>query len=310
MWDSKYKRNVAGAAILLLACVMIYLARGINTPQVIDASVTTQKQNIKFHNSDHQNKKASLATAWQAGKPSSANVSRSDENNSPVATGSVSFDEVQILEALNSLKLDEQGDVVFDNVALLALGDILEKNYRNLDGPSLIELSALIKRGLHGNAGEQIAQVAADYFNYLNARDEYYHSYEPTDNLATNRSQFEELKALRELHLGGHVANQLFELSDANANYMFDSMLLEKNNHLNEAEKQQQQAGIIQRHLAETIGVVNWNTRYPRFLADKQHILNADLNASDKRMQVNLLMPQHFTAQELEKVDYLNLGEL
>ena len=112
------------------------------------------------------------------------------------------------------------------------------------------------------------------------------------------------------VYLGAEIADHLFKTANANARYMFDSMKLEANTDLSEAEKKQQQAQIIERHAEKSINVNNWNDRFQAFSGDKQNILNSSISDDEKRDQLTALMHQHFNYEELDYVHHLKLDSL
>jgi len=263
----------------------------------------------------------SIATAWQWKNFTNNSVPAGQDEPLGVETkggeleleskhASGPFDVEYIYNALQSVKLDENGDVVIDHDAMKALDETLAYDGLKLDSQALSDLQDLIKLGLPGKAGEQTAQVVGDYYQLLGAQKEFLSLYSETGNLDDYRTQYEELSALRELYLGSEVAAKLFEVSNADARYMYESMTLEANTSLTDNEKKKMLAEITERHTNERVTVANWVARYKVFLADKQLVLNAALTDADKRIQVTALMQQHFNSAELEEVSYLKLDEI
>jgi lipase chaperone LimK len=264
---------------------------------------------------------STIATAWQweteqtnESVDQHANTSDMDSKSQTDTATKFPFTQASIYEALQAVKLNGNGDIIIDNDALEALNTALDHSNIKLDEESLEALQDLIKKGLPGNAGEQTAQIVADFYQYLGAEREFNSLYETTNNEEQNieeyETQYNELIALRELYLGDVVAGKLFSTSDANSRYMFESMKLEADTNLSEEEKKQQQAKIIERHAEESINVKNWNERYQAFSENKQTILSASISNDQKRNQLTSLMHQHFTDEELSYVDHLKLNSL
>lgn len=136
----------------------------------------------------------------------------------------IPFDVVFIYDALRSVKLDGNENVVLDHDALTALNETLNNNVLVLDQLGLDKLQTLIKIGLPGKAGEQTARIVSDYYNYLEAKKEFNQIYATAENLQEHRSQYNEMLALRHLYLGEDVAQRLFEQEDLDAEYMFSAM--------------------------------------------------------------------------------------
>jgi len=263
-----------------------------------------------------------IATVWQwdtgqSNEDQGQKIETSDINQ-PTSqsdnTSDLPFTQESVYKALHAVKLDDNGDIIIDDDALTALDTTLNHNQLKLDDEALEELQSMIRKGLPGNAGEQTAEIVANYYQYLGATSEFNSLYDTRNSsdqtIDDYETQYNELLALRELYLGEEVANQLFKTSNANSQYMFDSMVLEANTSLSVIEKKQQQAKIIERHAEKTINVDNWNVRFREFLNDKQNVRNSYLSDDDKRDQITSLMHQHFTDEELKYVNHLRLDSL
>jgi lipase chaperone LimK len=225
------------------------------------------------------------------------------------------FTQESVYNALKSVKLDNNGELIIDNDALKSLNQTFEKLAAVLEPDHLFELQDIIRQGLPGPAGEQVAQITADFYNYLGAQKEFEALYEVENTLASDQdntleqqtAQYNELLALQALYLGEDVANKLFATSNANARYMFDSLAIDNNDTLTDEEKKQQHAENIQRHAKGTIAINDWNQRHSHFLTDKQYVLDSSLSHEEKQIQIRQLMNQHFNTEELKLVRHLQL---
>jgi len=318
------KKSIFAVSIMvgLIIITLVILSNPAPSPenltQVNDMAITHATNALDVDTSENTK---TIASAWQwEAVPTNENNDHQPEalnidvyNQSETANYSP-FTQESVYKALHAVKLDENGDILIDHDALTALNAALDHNKLKLDDETLDELQDLIRKGLPGNAGEQTAQLVADYYQYLDAKSEFNALYETRSNIDRNienhEAQYSELLALRELYLGAEVADQLFATTNANSRYMFDSMKLEANTDLSEEEKKQQQAQIIERHAEKTINVNNWNERYRSFSADKQNILNSYLNDDEKRGQLTTIMHQHFSDEELAYVSHLRLDSL
>lgn len=254
----------------------------------------------------------SIASAWQwdsfQAEPIPAEKSTSESHHQLVY-----LDVDYIYQALQAVKLDESGDIILDHAALLALNKTLANRPAgadNLDREALNDLKTMIKAGLPGKAGEQTAIIVENYYLYLEAESEFNDLYQSQSDINNSEEYYRELVALRELYLGADAADKLFATSDANAQYMFKSLELEADPSLTDEERQVQQNDNIKQHEELTIGVSDWHTRYADFLGAKQQILSAELPDEEKRRQISMLMQQHFSDEELEKVRHLQLDDL
>ena len=273
--------------------------------------VQSSSQNIAVSDSPNesisiatQNPNSSIATAWQWDNlPTKKQVTDIAENKETTR-----FDVDYIYNALQAVKLDEDGDVVIDHQTLLALNETLAYSGLRLDREDLAELQDLIKLGLPGKSGEQTAEIVGNYYQYLDAERELNTLYS-ADGPSTNAEvQYEEILALRELYLGKDVSDGLFAMSNANARYMFESFRIESDSSLTDEEKRERQLENVKHHAEQTTEVFNWNVRYADFLAAKKKLQGTALIDDVKNSHLTELMQQHFTQEELEKVRHLKLG--
>jgi len=228
------------------------------------------------------------------------------------------FDLNYIYQSLHAVRLDDEGDVILDHEALSALNKVFSYQNLNFNNEQLETLQAIIKKGLPGEAGEQTADIVGNYYQFLDAEQEFNTLYETRSNpedakdltIEDFQTQFEELQALRSLYMGDETAEKLFTVSDANAAYMFESKALEDDMSLSDEEKSTRQKEAVKRLDAITIGVEDWSDRYVAFLDEKQQLLNASLTEEDKQRQLSRLLESHFSLTELEKVSHLALEVL
>jgi lipase chaperone LimK len=304
------KSNRVRVALLLALIATLYLVfDGADT-----SKDTTPLLNTKS-NSDRQspliadidNPEKTIATAWQWEEPTHI----LEENSSPA------FSEKVVYNALQKVRLDSQGNVIIDHEALIALNATLDDGSLQLDEQALRELQMIIRQGLPGNAGDDVAKIVANYYHYLEASKEFNAIYEtgssnsPAIENTTDehKENYRELTALRELYLGSDTSTKLFSTSDANANYMFDMLEIEQATDLSDEEKQQKRLEIVNQHAEETIDISNWNERHNVFLVAKQNILQASISDQQKQTQLTELMHQHFSHEEIAHVRHMNIDK-
>lgn len=228
------------------------------------------------------------------------------------------FTPESVFNALQAVEIDEDGNVVLNHDALISLDEALERIHDQLDSDSLLALQNLIRESLPGIAGEQTANLVADYYQFLEAKAEFSRLNEDMDEdreqsfdtLEDDESLYGELQALRELHLGTDTTEKLFRVTDANAKYMFESLKLAVNDDLSEQEIEMKRQQIEAEHTEQSVNIANWPSRYRAFLNSKQNILASSLSLEEKQSQVNQLLMQMFNAQELKRIDYLGLGNI
>jgi lipase chaperone LimK len=304
------KSNRVRVAILLALIATLYLVffgadTGKDTAPLLNTKSDSNRQSPLIVDIDNPEK--TIATAWQWEEPTNT----PDENSSPA------FSEKVVYNALQKVRLDSQGNVIIDHEALIALNATLDDSSLQLDEQALLELQIIIRQGLPGNAGDDVAKIVANYYHYLEASKEFNAIYEtgssnsPAIENTTDehKENYRELTALRELYLGSDTSTKLFSTSDANANYMFDMLEIEQATDLSDEEKQQKRLEIVNQHAEQTIDISNWNERHNVFLAAKQNILQASISDQQKQTQLTELMHQHFSHEEIAHVRHMNIDK-
>lgn len=248
-----------------------------------------------------QESQRTIATEWQWDEVASSEEERSESGRYSGATAE--FDVTVIYDNLQAVRLDEEGDVIMDDVALRALDEALDHGELELTGADLEELQELIRIGLPGKAGEQTAGIVGDYYEFLGAKQEFEAVYEAADTVRDFESEYEELVALRELYLGEEVARQLFAESDKEARFMLKSMALEADSSLDPEEREERQRELARQHYDKTPDIPDWDRRYQAYRQEKQYILDAGLAEEEQERQLRQLASQHFTENEIGSVE-------
>lgn len=294
--------------IVLLVIVCLILAGYVwhlkSTTKPVEVS-STQPQG------DALGTPTTVAAQWQWEKSTESKPSENMDKPVP-------FTPESVFNALQAVEIDEDGNVILNHDALISLDEALERIHDQLDSDSLLALQNLIRESLPGIAGEQTANLVADYYQFLEAKAEFSRLNEDIDEdreqsidtLEDDESLYGELQALREVHLGTDTTEKLFRVTDANAKYMFESLKLAVNNDLSEQEIEMKRQQIEAEHTEQSVNIANWPSRYRAFLNSKQNILASSLSMEEKQSQVNQLLQQMFNAQELKRIDYLGLGNI
>lgn len=291
--------------ILVMAAIIYAMTR-------TTSSSKTNEQNAQ--SSNPANTKPTIATEWQ--------WQEADSSQIEIATDSgtlLPFTAESVYNALQAVKLDADGNIILDHDALISLDETLERIHNRLDSESLSILQDLIKKALPGKAGEQTAQIVGDYYNFLEAKEEFSqldealtdtNREETLESAENDEALYAELQSLREVHMGNEATNTLFRISDANAKYMFDSMKLERDSSLTPAEKENRRKEFEAQHLEQSINIFDWPARYRAFMNTKQDIVAASIDDDEKRKQLRELLRQHFDSEEIKRIEYLRLDEI
>ncbi|MCH2189821.1 MAG: hypothetical protein MK188_02710 [Gammaproteobacteria bacterium] len=201
-----------------------------NTPQqAATSSLVQPKTDVLVDTDRSKGKTRTFSESWRwRDSPDSAE----GDAISPQAS-SLPFTEQSVHDALQQVKIDENGDVIMDHEALVSLDEALERIYNRLDAESMLQLEDLIKGALPGKTGIQTAELVRNYQQFLQAKEQFYqvNSSEPqatqtVKSIESDQLLYAELQALREIHLGADAVASLFYESDVNAEYMFESIKL------------------------------------------------------------------------------------
>lgn len=262
------------------------------------SNVTDHSEQVKSPTEIQSNndKQRTIASEWQWETFPDSRPGARDQDPAP-SDSSAPFDVTVIYEALQLVRVDENGDVVLDDTALKALDETLNYSDLALSAAELEELQELIRIGLPGKAGEQTARVVGDYYRFLDAKEEFEAVYEVQDDRHYD-SEYEELVSLRELYLGREVAQQLFAEQDKDARYMLAAMQLEADDSLTPEERSRQQRELAaQRDQGKDNA--GWDRRYAAFEQQRQYIVVAGLSESEQAQQIEQLLGEHFSGEEL-----------
>jgi lipase chaperone LimK len=318
MLNMSKKRSViiAITAIVIAAPIVFSMINSNDANSVKIGANNSAAELTKVEPQTLEEQTPTIATAWQWSLDNK-NASKAITANNSNKT--LPFTAKFVYEALKAVKLDEDGNVIHDHDALLSLDEALLRIQNKLDRESLNILQAIIKDGLPGKAGEQTAQIVGDYYNYLEAKDEFSRTsdiitessgHETVNAVEKDQLLYAELKSLRDLHLGNEVSNGLFRITDSDAQYMFASMKLDVDESLSAEEKAQQRLEIEALHMQRSINITNWPDRYRAFQDTKQRIISASLNDEEKQRQITELLNSHFNANELKRIEHLGIDKL
>lgn len=162
-----------------------------------------------------------------------------DDERDDTAPEAIDLDQLQ--HALAHIAVDQQGRLIFDEVALASLRRAFD-DLGALSDPAMLEqLKMYVEAGLAGETGAQATAMLGDYFSYREARasaEAHWERQETTDP----RERLERLAELRRQHLGPVVANQLYGGEQAHQRYLLALAELRQNPDLADEERQQMRA--------------------------------------------------------------------
>lgn len=311
---NKYPAIVSATLLLILIVSGYILVSGNTEPtQILEANV--KSSNVDSTETEKPNTTSVSKSQWGKIQITSAPVAQPQNNSEPKPLTTSSMESVS--KALKRINLDNDNNVIVDHETLIAINQILDDHRPQLNNEVFDELQMHIRNGLPDGAGEQLAKIMRDYYQYSGAADKYNSAYEinsdPTlgfeNTMEEHESNYRVLTSLRELYFDTDVVTNLFSTYDANANYMFDMIKAEHNDYLTDDEKQQMQAEIRQRHTEQSINVENWSERQQDFQVAKKNILMSSINSEDKQAQLTELMHQHFTDAELLYLGHFQLDK-
>lgn len=182
-----------------------------------------------------------LGSRWQAPDTLEQAASAGIPAAAPDAANDLALDEPLDLEALQHalalIAVDEHGQLVLDEVALISLRRAFDEFGELEDDTTRQQLLLYIEAGLAGITGQQAAGIVNDYFSYRQARRQLESQWQRQGE-PDPRSRLEALADLRRRHLGHTVATQLFGGEEAHHRYLLALTELRKNSALTAAERQ------------------------------------------------------------------------
>lgn len=179
-------------------------------------------------------------------KTEKTNSQEVEDEEKPSPVDEVPYNVVLIYDMLQQVRLDENGNVLIDSEAKLALDKAFTELGPDMGPYAISQLQELIKIGLPGQAGEQTAEILAQYYDYRLAEEDFL-----AQSLAQSRDDeaenYEQLVKLRRSYLGHEVAEKLYAEQEIRSRHMFAAMNLLQDPNLSTEEKQQQQQQLQQR---------------------------------------------------------------
>jgi hypothetical protein len=161
--------------------------------------------------------------------------------------GEIELDEFQVYQALANVRLDDDGNLLLDPEALIALELYFSELAPELSVTELARLQEIIRDALPGALGQDTAEVVGNYYNYRVAEVDLIQTYGEPETIEGARERFDHIVALREQTLGSDVAQRLFELEQIQAYYMMDSMALQFDTSLTDEEREERQQELYER---------------------------------------------------------------
>lgn len=292
-----------------------YLNRETLTPRsdkvnrLIDSSISSTETSAL-----QSQTKNTIGNKWQR-----AEIEDNDKIRNEPQTLELPFTEESMYQALKAVKISDNGGIILDHITLISLDEALERIYKKLDTKSIDTLKNLIMEALPEKPGRETAKLVEDYYHFLLDKHEFSKTYEPlvdyegsptVDGITNQQNLYDELRNLRETHLGYDTSKNLFQVSDAEANFMFENMKIDANKDLDASQRKKLREEARETFIEESIAVENWPNRYRSYTREKQNILDSKIENNDKESQIIQLYNQTFSAQEQQEISHLRLHQL
>lgn len=191
-----------------------------------------------------------LADRWQPpARPAAAPEATATGDTKPApkqAGDGESFDLERLHQALARIAIDDDGELVLDEVALMSLERAFAELGTNPEADSIRRLQLYVEAGLAGDTGRQAARIVGDYFRYRRAEADFEASLAGTgeDSELSPRQRLEALTELRHEHLGADVANRLYGAQEAHRRYLLALEAVNTDSELSPARKREQRAAL------------------------------------------------------------------
>jgi lipase chaperone LimK len=179
-------------------------------------------------------------------KVSSQNLATADsyltKNTAPPSGINLSFSAVE--DALMMAKLNNFGALILDEQALISLNLVVSRLPENLTPQDIQKIQQIIMQALPGEAGEQVAEVLANYYSFKQAEKEWLKNGMKATSLQAAMVQLENIITLRRDYLGQEVANKLFSRQQQQASFALQKIAIQQNSNLSEHEKENNLAAL------------------------------------------------------------------
>jgi lipase chaperone LimK len=249
-----------------------------------------------------------------------------------------------VARALGRVELDENGKVIVDRNARDVLEESFE-TLPDLTAEELDALHTTIRAGLPGPQGERVAKIVDSYYRYRAAFQIYERSTDAPTTPEGERAQLNYLAALRDQYLGPVVARQFYAEDQALQRFLIeskstrDAAALQKDlengvlfldsrtspaakelsRQMEQLRAQNASDDYLRYVQTQQLGLYtadalprteteqrDWQQRYVQFKQERQSILAAGLTEEDKKTQIEQLLKQRFSAEELEAIRAYN----
>lgn len=192
---------------------------------------------------------ATLGSQWQSAPPLSQSTGDGPQapktDSTPHGNDETPVDLEALQHALALIAIDEHGQLVLDEVALVSLRRAFDEFGEAASEQSRQQLLLYIEAGLAGVTGRQAAAILDDYFSYREARralEAHWQRHGSPDP----KARLGALADLRRQHLGHTAATQLFGGEEAHQRYLLALTDLRQNPDLSTAERQAAEARLRQ----------------------------------------------------------------
>ena len=167
----------------------------------------------------------------------------------------------------------------------------------DLSDEALETVSAMIEAQLAGPEAEYLAFVITHLYRLEQEEARLVEEAGPVTTMADQLETQARLSHLREQWFGPELSSLLFGTPDT-ADSSSGKAPQESGPGVSRAEETPAELAEEQAELAEIEGA--WERRYQRFLVEKQVIVRAGLDQTEKDQQVEALLQQHYSPRELE----------
>lgn len=218
--------------------------------------------------------------------------------------GEFPFSAEEIYNALQQIRMDEQGNIVIDHILLWSLNDAITTS---LTPQNIADLKELIQLGLPGVAGEQTAELVGKFYDFINARKEYEDMLQAQKepDMDDHAKQQQEMITMREMYLGAETSHKLFAKSDADTAYMVGAMSLHANKEMTEDQKKEAIKAINEKYIEQSMSAMYLNEKYALYLQRKAEIQAQGGDEESIEQALNDAKQEIFSRRELTEIAHL-----
>tara|TARA_R110001592_G_scaffold10098_1_gene52589 strand:- start:31646 stop:32332 length:687 start_codon:yes stop_codon:yes gene_type:complete len=164
----------------------------------------------------------------------------SDRFSERISTNYWQFDYEATEQALLKIKQSKSGDLILNASTAKVLEKAVSTLPPQMQTDELQRVDLLVSKGLPGRAGQELASVVTNFYNYQQALKSANSTVNTPQYTFDQERSFKQMVLLQEQYLGKDISGQLFGRQNRINHYLYARKRINDDASLNPAQKQQQ----------------------------------------------------------------------